>query len=230
MNNAIVMTGATSGFGAAALKILTDTVDAPIIVGARRPEVISELYADRVMAVPLDLSSFASVRSFVGALPETLSIDALVMNAGLSLSRPSITEDGIEQTFQVNYLSHFMIYKALENKLLRNARVLTTGSGTHDPDENVPIPVPLYTDVELLADPSKQPKQDRVPIRAAGRAYSTSKLCCILMAQEIASRRPDGSAFSFDPGFLPDTRSRARSAARSVCARCAYNSNVFEKP
>ena len=217
MQNAIVMTGATSGFGAAALKIITDYSNAPIIVGARNPKVIEDVYGERVTAIPLDLSSFASVQSFLGTIPTHVSIDSLVMNAGLTLSRPSMTEDGIEQTFQVNYLSHFVLYKALENRLSQTARVLTTGSGTHDPDENVPIPTPRYTDVDLLSDPSKQPQQDRVPIRAAGRAYSTSKLCCILMAQEIAARRPAGSAFSFDPGFLPDTN-LAREAPRAVFA------------
>ena len=228
MQSAVVMTGATSGFGAAALKIITDYSNAPIIVGARRPEVITEIYGDRVMSIPLDLSSFASVRQFLKAIPANTSIESLVMNAGLTLSRPSMTKDGIERTFQVNYLSHFILYKALEYQLSKNARVLTTGSGTHDPDENVPIPVPRYTDVNLLADPSRQPKQDRVPIRAAGRAYSTSKLCCILMAQAIAERRAEGSAFSFDPGFLPDTN-LAREAPRAVFALVARVIPLFMK-
>ena len=228
MKNALVITGVTSGFGAAALKIITDYSNAPIIVGARNPNVIEELYGDRVTAIKLDLSSFESVQSFLSALPEDLSIDALVLNAGLSLSRPAMTQDGIEQTFQVNYLSHFMIYQALESKLSSTARVITTGSGTHDPDENVPIPVPRYTDVNLLADPAKQPQRDRLPIRVAGRAYSTSKLCCILMAQQIAARRPDGTALSFDPGFLPDTN-LAREAPRAVFAIVARVIPLFMK-
>jgi len=217
VQNLIVMTGATSGFGAAALKQVAEQSTAPIIVGARQPKVIEDAYADRGMAIPLDLSSFASVRSFLGAIPTDAAIDALVMNAGLTLSKPSMTGDGVEQTFQVNYLSHFIIYKALEDRLSAAARVMTTGSGTHDPDEKAPIPAPRYTNVEILADLANLPKRDRVPIRAAGRSYSTSKLCCILMAEEIARRRPEGSALSFDPGFLPDTN-LAREAPRLAFA------------
>ena len=205
MQDAIIFTGATSGFGAAALKIVTEYSNAPIIVGARTPETVTEKYKDRVTALPLDLSSFASVRNFLNGIPADATISTLALNAGLTLSKPTISEDGIETTFQVNYLSHVMIYKALEDRLVPDARVLTTGSGTHDPDERTPIPSPRYADVALLVDPSKQPKRDRLPIRSAGRAYSTSKLCCILMAQQIATLRPNGSAYSFDPGFLPDT-------------------------
>lgn len=217
MHDTIVFTGATSGFGAAALKIITERSDVPIIVGARNPNVVSDKYGDRVQSIPLDLSSLKSLEGFLAAFPQQLSIGALVMNAGLTLAKPSMSEDGIETTFQVNYLSHFMMYKALEKQLTPEAVVLTTGSGTHDPKEKTPIPPPRYTDVEILADLAKLPKRDRIPMRAAGRAYSTSKLCCILMAEHIAQRRPDGMSNSFDPGFLPDTQ-LAREAPKAAFA------------
>lgn len=217
MSEAIVLTGVTSGFGAAALKIIVEKTDAPIIAGARRPATLTEIYGTRVTALPLDLASFASVNEFLAEIPKDLAIGALGLNAGLTLNRLSTTEDGIETTIQVNYLSHVMIYKALESQLTPTARILTTGSGTHDPAEKTPVSPPRYTDLEVLMNPLKQPKQDRVPIRAAGRAYSTSKLLCILMATAIAKQRPSGSAYSFDPGFLPDTN-LAREAPKLVFA------------
>jgi len=58
--------------------------------------------------VRLDLSSLKSVKNFVQELKETVkNINFLILNAGVFALPYSITEDGLETTFQVSHISHF---------------------------------------------------------------------------------------------------------------------------
>ncbi len=200
-----VLTGATSGFGALALKQLAETTDHPIIVGARNIDALADTYGDRVRVLPLDLSSLENVTAFCKALEGT-SIAVLGLNAGMQTRKLTHTVDGFETTFQVNYLSHFFIFKTLKAQLTEDARIITTGSGTHDPEEKTPVPPPRHVNIPRLARPETDPKRDAFRALATARAYSTSKLLCILMAMEIARRYPHLNAASFDPGYLPDTK------------------------
>ncbi|MEL7487723.1 MAG: SDR family NAD(P)-dependent oxidoreductase [Pseudomonadota bacterium] len=204
MNGSIVLTGATSGFGAAALADIAERSEKPIIVGARAPTKLSDKYGARVKALPLDLESLDSVRRFCADLAG-IRISALGLNAGITSRKISLTEDGFERTFQVNYLAHFLLFQLLKDQLTNEAIIVTTGSGTHDPAENAPPPAPRHANAEWLAHPDRDPKRDRLGSRAAGRAYTASKLCCILLAMEIAKRFPSVKSASFDPGFLPET-------------------------
>lgn len=96
MTDAIVLTGATSGFGAAALKLIAANSNQPIIVGARTPDQVTELYGDRVQALPLDLQSLASVRAFCAQVHER-PIGVLGLNAGITSGKIRMTEDGFER-------------------------------------------------------------------------------------------------------------------------------------
>lgn len=67
----------------------------------------------------LDLASFESVRDFVknvNAFRSGKKIDRLVCNAAVyqpTLSEAQLTEDGIEQQLQINFLSHFLLCSQL---------------------------------------------------------------------------------------------------------------------
>lgn len=204
MNDTIVLTGVTCGFGAFSLKDIAAQSDRQIIVGARTPERINEHFGARVKALPLDLESISSVRQFCDALGGT-RISAIGLNAGITSRKIGITEDGFERTFQVNYLAHFLMFQILKDQFAEDAVIVTTGSGTHDPEEKAPPPAPRHANAEWLAFPDRDPNRDRFGPRAAGRAYTASKLCCILLAMEAARRFPSLKSASFDPGFLPDT-------------------------
>ena len=71
------------------------------------------------------------------------------------------------------------------------------------------MPPPRHADVSRLARPWTDPERDPAPGRAGRRAYSSSKLCNVMTARELARRlsdtRPDVAIAAFDPGFTPGT-------------------------
>jgi NAD(P)-dependent dehydrogenase (short-subunit alcohol dehydrogenase family) len=129
----IIMTGATAGFGLFAAERLADA-GATLTIGARNPAALPPSLAGRVAALALDLDALANVRTFAAALGEG-PIDVLVLNAGLQLAKPATSADGFERTFAVNHLAHYLLLRLLASRLAAGARVILTGSGTHDPAE-----------------------------------------------------------------------------------------------
>ncbi|QGA22078.1 hypothetical protein EYB26_009792 [Talaromyces marneffei] len=113
----IVITGATSGLGfEASLKFLQQGVSSLIISSrdhARGQQAKNELEsrAGRVGVVtvlPLDMSSFQSVVEFASRVNSELNgrkLDVVVLNAGIMHRDYTLTEDGWEDTLQVNTLS-----------------------------------------------------------------------------------------------------------------------------
>lgn len=85
----------------------------------------------RVECIPLDLASFESVVTFASLVKRSYkSIDVLINNAGVSVSGETI--DGMEQLFQVNYLSHFLLFLLLIPLMSSNSsKVINLSSVTH---------------------------------------------------------------------------------------------------
>lgn len=200
----IVMTGATAGFGLYAAEQLLDAGH-EMVVGARTPHALPAPLVGRADARPLDLDHFASVREFAAGVEGQGPIDALVFNAGLQFSRLETGAEGFERTFSVNHLAHFLLLHLLKPKLSVTARVVLTGSGTHDPAEGTPVTPPVHAKAEWLAWPERDPTAERWARKAAFRAYSSSKLANIMTAREAAKRFPSLSVMSYDPGYVPWT-------------------------
>jgi NAD(P)-dependent dehydrogenase (short-subunit alcohol dehydrogenase family) len=199
----IVMTGATAGFGLFAASKLADAGH-DLLVGARNPEAPPVELAGRAEFLPLDLDSLANVRAFAASVGEG-AIDRLVLNAGLQLSKSAKSEDGFERTFAVNHLAHFLLLHLLADRLAPGARVIITGSGTHDPAEKTPVTPPIHAKAENLAYPDRDPQRETRVRQAGFRAYSSSKLCNIMTAREGALRMPQATFLAFDPGYVPHT-------------------------
>lgn len=198
----IVMTGATSGFGAnAAARLAAD--GHRLTIGARRPDAVDKGWHAEVL--PLDLDDFAAVDRFAETAATGPAIDALVLNAGLQTAKLEVGAEGYERTFAVNQLAHFLLLHRLLPHLAPGARVILTGSGTHDPDEKTLVTPPAHANAEWLAYPDRDPTLPKKDQAQAFRAYSSSKLANIMTARELAHRRPDLAAMSFDPGYVPWT-------------------------
>lgn len=205
----IVMTGATAGIGFEAAKRLMAREGTALIVAARAPETAPRPLKDGAELRAADLADLASVRRLGEALAAGPPIDALVLNAGLQCVSRRDSTDGYELTFAVNHLAHYLLLRLLLPNLAPAARVVLTASGTHDPAEGAPLPPPRHARVEYLAHPERDPAHDKRPYDAGRRAYTSSKLCNVMTARELARRtaadRPDLAIASFCPGFTPGT-------------------------
>jgi NAD(P)-dependent dehydrogenase (short-subunit alcohol dehydrogenase family) len=137
-----VITGGNSGIGKETAAALAG-MGAHVIVAARNPTkaaaAVTELRARAPGAtiehLPLDLASFASVRAFADTFTERFDrCDVLVNNAGGSLRRRSVTEDGHETQFQVNHLSHFLLTALLHDRIdaAPAGRVVNVASMAHN--------------------------------------------------------------------------------------------------
>lgn len=200
----VLITGGTSGLGWWAAKALADAGRDVVITG-RRPETVREAagrLGARATGLPLDLGSLAEVRRFAGELPP---VRAVICNAGVQLPTGSArTADGIEMTFGVNHLAHFLLVRELLPRIARPGRVVFVSSSTHDPRKPTGMPAAAFASARELADP---PENGDGPGTAGRRRYTTSKLCNVLTAYELARRTPpdEVTANAFDPGLMPGT-------------------------
>ncbi len=218
-----LMTGATGGLGhAAARALLASDPSAKLVIGARDPDDprLSDLPQDRITALPLDMTRLSAVRSFARVAAQKGPLDGLAFNAGIQVTGGRTkTPDGIETDFAVNYLAHMALLRAIRPHLVLGARVVTTGSGTHDPNERIAKmlgfkggrKVDAVTMAEGVGDDGAQGDRDR---------YATSKMAQIGAALALARRDPDRRWFILDPGLMPGTGlARDRGAAE----RFAWN-------
>ena len=112
-----MVTGATSGIGKAVSTQLA-TMGARVVLVCRglesgekaRKDVVTDSGNPAVEVLPIELSSLDSVRKFARAFKEGHdSLHLLLNNAAVVLGKRIVTADGLEQVFQVNYLSHFLL-------------------------------------------------------------------------------------------------------------------------
>ena len=82
----------------------------------------------------LNLASLSSIKDFAEKVIATESrLDLLVNNAGVMIPPPSMTEDGFELQFGVNFIGHFALTSHLFNLLesTKGSRVVTLSSIAH---------------------------------------------------------------------------------------------------
>jgi NADP-dependent 3-hydroxy acid dehydrogenase YdfG len=125
-----VVTGASSGFGAATARALArDGYD--VVVGARRAERLRALAAEiGGRWLPLDVTNAASVESFSAGLDR---VDVLVNNAGNAFGAESI-EDAIEEKwramYELNVLGVLRVTRALLPRLIASGDGLVVNVGS----------------------------------------------------------------------------------------------------
>src|SRR5687767_14443239 len=110
-----------------------------VLVAGRSPEAVRATEsAVGGEPIVLDLERLADVQAVAEALP---AVDAVALNAGLQVvTGATRTPDGFETTFQVNHLAHLLLLDALLARSEPPARVVLTGSGTHDPRDGADCP------------------------------------------------------------------------------------------
>ncbi|KAB5518123.1 hypothetical protein GE09DRAFT_978568 [Coniochaeta sp. 2T2.1] len=212
----VLITGGTFNLGfEAALSIAQSHPEYVVVIASRTDgdgaaqKINKKLNQNNTVYLPLDLSKSSSVRTFAETWPSHSypPIKALLLNAGLQFPGAlGLTSDGIEETFAISHVGHAVLFHLLIPHLSKNARVVVTSSGTHDPARKSGLPVAVYTTAEDLA----RPPASAVDIPGLQR-YSTTKLTNVLWAyalhKRLSQRVPERGITinAFDPGLMPGT-------------------------
>lgn len=185
----IVITGASSGIGAAAARQLALAGQRVVVVGRdpRRTRQVAE-----GIGMPFHVADFA-VLAQVRALADELRasyprIDVLANNAGGIFGDRTVTVDGFEATFQANHLAAFLLTNLLRDRLVdAGAAVIQTSS----------VAARRFSrfDIDDLNAERRY---------SASSAYGNAKLANILFTKEIERRWGDDgvAAAAFHPGVI----------------------------
>ncbi|KAJ8031747.1 Retinol dehydrogenase 12 [Holothuria leucospilota] len=157
----------------------------------------------------LDLASFESTVEFARRYKDRgLPLHVLICNAGLyGPSTRTLTDDGFELHFQVNYLSHFLLTLLLLPLLKEsapNSRIINVASEGHKFGEF---------------------KLDNIQGQKSysfNKFYGNSKLFQLMNMYSLA-RKIEGqgiSIFSVHPGFVDTDVFRGRSGCSKSCISC----------
>lgn len=185
----VVITGASSGIGAAAARQLAQQGATVVPVGRSKNETTALATELGVESFIVDYSRLSEVQILAERLLSSFPvIDVLIHNAGTMMGKRTITEDGHEFTLQVNYLAPFLLQHLLHNRLsASNAHVVVTSSLAHWFGR-------IHLD-DLNFDKRRYSTQT---------AYADSKLADLLFAREIARQTPQTgiTAAAFHPGVV----------------------------
>ena len=135
-----VVTGGNSGIGRAIAEGLA-TQGAHVVIACRNGVTAAETAKALTAAtgrpvdtVSLDLADLDSVREAAAEICSRWDrLDVLVNNAGLACSGRSVTKQGFETTFGVNYLGHVLLTELLLDRLRASApsRIVMVGAHLH---------------------------------------------------------------------------------------------------
>lgn len=236
----IFLTGATGGLGLECAVTLGRTAPMNLVLGvrdaargesARRRILNGATPGTAVSTLALDLDDLQSVRAAAATLGAGPPLDAVVCNAGVHETGPAtFTSAGLERTFGVNHVAHQVLVSRLWRTLAPRARVVVVTSGTHD-----------AATLEGRYNPPARPIAGRLArgldddtgrALSAVRRYTTSKLCNVLFARELARRSAAAgrplTVTAFDPGAVPGTDlTRSWSLAMRLMVKSSWALKVF---
>jgi NAD(P)-dependent dehydrogenase (short-subunit alcohol dehydrogenase family) len=173
----VLITGSTDGLGREVARRLAAT-GAHIIVHGRNRERGMEVVKEIELAgkgsarfYAADLASLAQVRHFADTiLHDYPRIDVLINNAGIWLdgNTRTLSADGVEMHFAVNYLSGFLLTRMLLPRIIASApsRIVNVASSAQTPIQ--------FDDVMLERNYTDS------------RAYSQSKLAQVMFTFDLA--------------------------------------------
>ena len=186
-----IVTGATGSMGAAAVEALA-LKGIPVIMACRNLAKAEAVRSDILSRVPgaeleirqLDFASLASVRSFAESVSEG-EVSALFNNAGVISKGYSLTKDGFENTFAVNYFGPWLLTRLLLPKYAEDARIVNMISLTC---RYVPL-------TEQTLHPAEKDFRQL-------QTYASSKRALLSYTMELARRYPRLSVNLADPGIV----------------------------
>jgi NAD(P)-dependent dehydrogenase (short-subunit alcohol dehydrogenase family) len=190
-----VLTGATSGIGTVIADQLAKSGYTLIILGRSEErnndkihKILEKYPGIKIEGILCELASIQSTKRACEKIRNSYtSIDLLILNAGLWNFKFVETEDQIEETFQVNLLSSFLIFGELNALIPRDgqSKVIFTTSGLHQG-------MIEFDNIEFRKNFS------------GFRAYRQSKLGLIMLAKWLSrhEKYSNISFYSVHPGMV----------------------------
>ncbi len=178
----ILITGGTSGLGYELVKLFLKKGYHVVTTGRR--EVTFPEFGERLSLYKVDFSDLGATAEVFRQIAEDHQFDLVVNNAGiLSPPRLTLTRNGMEYTFQVNFLAHLLADEILLRRKAdkRHLRIASITS-------------PVYRIARIETGNGKR--------YVALKAYSDSKLYLALMSGHLSDLHQDRNivCFSFNPG------------------------------
>ncbi|MCR4824622.1 MAG: SDR family NAD(P)-dependent oxidoreductase [Bacteroidales bacterium] len=191
MSGKVIITGATGGIGSAVTRALAAR-GCDLVLACRnaakaeklRQQVLADNPAARLEVRSLDLASLASVRTFAERFAG-IPVSALFNNAGVISRGYSLTGDGLENTFGINYFAPFLLTELLLPALEADARIVNM--------------VSLTCRFVRVDESSLQPAEKDFSQLGT---YARSKLALLHASQELARRHPRLRVNLADPGIV----------------------------
>ncbi|KAF9269310.1 NAD(P)-binding protein [Marasmius fiardii PR-910] len=213
----ILITGANTGLGFEAAKHFVIRGPAKVIIVCRDEgkgqmalnKIKSETNFSDIELWTVDLGSFTSILATKEKVDRLERLDILVGNAALATLHYGVTEDGWEDTLQVNFLGAALLTILLLPKMLETARsypeltprIVSVSSGVYR-SEKVPIEaIDVASTLKFINGEGYSRNQI-----ATQRRYAESKILLLLFIQSLQSRllKSDSPAItccSVSPGF-----------------------------
>lgn len=191
MGNRTIVTGASGAMGEAAVRALARDGRSVVMAcrnlekgGAVRDRILADLPAADISVIRLDLSSLDSIRTFVGELGQE-PVSALFNNAGVISKGYSLTGDGLENTFAVNYFGPYLLTRLLLPLM--------------DPEASIVNMISLTCRFVSVTEKSLRPSADEFSQLGT---YARSKQALIRFSRELARRNPGLHINLADPGIV----------------------------
>lgn len=184
-NQRILITGGTSGLGLELVKLFLGKGFNVIATG--RNEIKINDFADRFTFCKVDFGDLSQVAGTIRNVCRNHNVSIVINNAGI-LSPPEYTEtaDGLEYTFQINFLAHLLA----DEIILKSAR-------TESPLLFVSVTSPVYRFAGIVPYVSSGSED-----YSAVRSYSSSKFYLAMMNEFLGSGNEKAilTCIGFDPG------------------------------
>jgi NAD(P)-dependent dehydrogenase (short-subunit alcohol dehydrogenase family) len=207
-----LITGGTDGVGrVTALELAARGFHVVLVArNAAKAEAVAEEVraAGSEGAVEIIEGDLASLRQ-VRRIAETFRtrhprLDVLINNAGVFLPERTLTEDGFETSFQVNYLSHFLLTHRLRDRLEASpqGRIVNLSSSVHS---------------MARFEPDNLQSERRFSTLGT---YAATKLHMLMFTEELATRLAGTrvTANAVHPGIVRTQMMRAAPGAFRVVA------------
>lgn len=200
----ILITGATSGLGAATALSLARLNPARIYISGRRSPAAESITsqikdispATDVRFLYCDLADLSSVSAAASRVLDTESrLDILIANAGVAAVPPAVTKNGYEVHFGVNFMGHALLIRKLLPLVIaapdRGRVVSVTSFAFRGARWGIP-----------LAKVKPGEVQGEWFATTRWLRYAESKLANVVYARELARMCPEVVSVSVCPGFV----------------------------